>query len=129
MVLPYLIALVVIISLIVLNNKRKQKVWRRRIRQLPDSERNLPYKKQKKAWKKHIKDERFRRKADRKERVKRLEEEDAEAGFSLFKKRETGKDGKDRRSSRSKKSPMEVVEVDISKDKAPPIEDLSELEL
>jgi hypothetical protein len=87
-ILWYVFLFVVLpILFIVMVRVQRGKVWRRRIRSLSEEDRSLPLKKQKAIWRSRYKEEQKHRRESRTERRKRLEEEEVEKGFSLFKKK------------------------------------------
>jgi len=123
--IPYLLVIALVVAGLVVYNKHRKKVWRRRVKKLPETDRNLSFHKQKKAWKKHVKEEKLKRRADRKERLRRLEDEEAEAGFSLFKRTKATKEPVARRTKVARTTAVEVGSVEPAKR----IEDLSSLDL
>jgi hypothetical protein len=122
--LTYLVIIIAIIAVLLFVRWQRVKVWKRRVRTLPREDRELPFKKQKAAWKSRNRDETKNRREARVERRRRLEEEEAEKGFALFKRKEQA--APEKRSWRMKRRPKAAPAVESRK---LTLEEIGELEL
>jgi hypothetical protein len=121
---PFLLIIFILVLSFVVFRKQRKKVWHRRLRKLPESTRGLSRRKQKRAWKKIMKEERLKKKVQRRDdRLKKLDEDET---FSLFKKDKEKKKESPRVPRRGRAAPVEALDIEVSEDR---IEDLSSLEL
>jgi len=125
----YLIAFIILLLALALFLRRQRKrTWKKRVRTLSPQERELSPSKQRKAWKKHNRAKRDERKRSRKQVRQQSEEENLDAGFSLFRKSPKAAPKTSRRRAR----PAMVVEEDTEGNDKPTSDagmDLADLEL
>jgi uncharacterized membrane protein YuzA (DUF378 family) len=84
-----LLGIAAIVILLMVYRAHRVKVWKRRFRALPEEERSLSMKQRKSAWKAGRKEDAKLKHDARLERRRRMEEEEAERGFTLMKRKET----------------------------------------